>query len=673
MSDLLKRKKTHFVLWRPRVTNSRPTLVIGQFAPGISDGMINRREFPLQPSAEHPDLWEIPVAQCQLEDDKVYHYWFRVTDSNPYKSYHPELLCADPAASTVDYRLKAPCIPKEFCTDDQDPSSVVKFQNGELIAADPDGATFTVSTDAAMLKRLSPNNRLVIYELPVSWARIGMDGRAEIDIGSFGDVLALIRKSVEGANFRTTVALKVGRSHLEELGANALELLPPSDSCYPRQWGYGTSNYFAPDFDLGMPHGATSPAAGKGLADVVTALHTKGIRFFTDMVMAFAKNYPYQNINYLDFNVQYNSGDPEQQLPDGRSRDGFGADLFKYNYKTVSYDPISGNRKELYPARSLMLTQLDHWMTLFQIDGVRIDSVENINSWDFVKEFKEYGRGEWRRKGVQAGLDAEEYEARFQVIGEELAVPKKLLTELRLDALWNEDFKRMIRQAMLGKSYGDLSFEETVRRIVDCQLMGFADGAQAINYICSHDVGGYQNERMYNFLQNNGIAVTDRRIKLAFACLLTAVGTPMIFAGEEFADQHDLDITQKKQADPVNYDRLNEPWRREIFEYVARLVKLRTSHDSLAVNEVKFIHADFEGKRVMAWQRGPDENPVIVVANFSAYTTPASPSAEYVIRNWPQLPAGKQWREVTQERPVPVLWAGREPIFDWEAKVYVVE
>ena len=49
-------------------------------------------------------------------------------------------------------------------------------------------------------------------------------------------------------------------------------------------------------------------------------------------------------------------------------------------------------------------------------------------------------------------------------------------------------------------------------------------------------VEGFRNERLFNYLNNNGIWETEKRIKLAFACLLTAVGVPMILAGEEFAD-----------------------------------------------------------------------------------------------------------------------------------------
>jgi 1,4-alpha-glucan branching enzyme len=214
--------------------------------------------------------------------------------------------------------------------------------------------------------------------------------------------------------------------------------------------------------------------------------------------------------------------------------------------------------------------------------------------------------------------------------------------------------------------------------MIDCRLMGFSDGAQAVNYLGSHDVEGFRNERLFNFLQNNGIAFTEERIKLAFACLLTAVGVPMIFAGDEFADQHDLSVSHPpKQRDAVNYERLEEPFRRRVFDYVARLVKCRTSEEALSGNDTDFIHVDFaEGKRVVVWRRGRADSAsqVVVVANFSDFVTASagSLSAEYRVPNWPATPAGKRWREITQARNVPAEWVGREPIFAWEAKIYAL-
>ena len=169
-------------------------------------------------------------------------------------------------------------------------------------------------------------------------------------------------------------------------------------------------------------------------------------------------------------------------------------------------------------------------------------------------------------------------------------------------------------------------------------------------------------------------------MQLAFAVLLTAVGIPMILAGEEFGDQHDLDLAgeggdERKQVDPVGFERLADPWRRELFRYVSRLVRLRTRSEALASNDTEIIHADMTtGRRVVAWLRGRrgSESMVVVVANFSDWRSehPDDPATEYVVSGWPAAPTGRGWREVTQERDVPAEWAGREPLFPWEAKVY---
>lgn len=255
----------------------------------------------------------------------------------------------------------------------------------------------------------------------------------------------------------------------------------------------------------------------------------------------------------------------------------------------------------------------------------------------------------------------------------------------RLDDLWHEHFKRYIRAALLGQIVdGEPSVEWTVRKAIDCRNFGFSDRSQAVIYLTSHDVEGFRNERLLNFFLNNRVVDAEKRIKLGFACLLTAVGVPMILSGDEFADQHDLcdqkgNVSQQsgKQIDPVNLSRLGDEWRRRIKEYVARLIKFRTGSEALAIDDTDFIHVDFnDSKRVMVWCRGrPDSDAiVVVVANCSDIGTvePFSAGAEYHVHKWPATPPGKRWREITQERDVLPEWAGREPIFPWEAKVYTL-
>lgn len=665
-------KQFSFLLWHSQRVNPPPKLIIGIFQPGNPPTLTNRREFLLVPQFGHADLWGIPAAQCGLVDGQVYHYWFEVSDSSPTRD-GSRIACTDPTAFTVDWRLLAPRLPAPHIADDQDPAAVVKFQNGQLFPCDPGGETFQPAPAIAPTKSAA-NNRMVIYELPTSWARIDVHGEPQIGVGTFRDVMALVDESAEAANFAGQPALEPGRSHLGELGINALELLPLADSFVNREWGYATSNYFSPDYDLGFPRGNSSPTASIDLIRLVQLCHERGIRFIIDVVMAFGTRGPMENVNFADFhiNAEAEPNDPDANQSGGQGkRADFGGKLWRYGRFVPSYDPVSGQAGSFSPARQFMKAYLLRWMTDFAVDGIRMDSVNNVADWNFVQEFKDLAHSAWQQAGGAAD--------KFLVVGEELGVPLELITQRRLDGLWNEEFKRMMRCAILGQSSEkEPSFEWTVRKTIDCRLLGFRDGAEAVNYVGSHDVEGYRNERLFNFLQNNGVFFTEERIKLAFACLFTAVGIPMIFAGDEFADQHDLSVGHPpKQRDAVNFERLDEPFRRRIFDYVARLVKFRTSSDALAVNDTDFIHVDFnDGKRVICWRRGRtgSDQQVVVVTNFSDFTTAnaLSGQAEYRVPNWPQTPPGKKWREITQERDVPAEWVAREPIFAWEAKVYTL-
>ena len=659
--DLFKVKRTAFALWRPHDTQTPPTLVIGRFNSGNPPTLADWQQFELERSPDHADLWRIDATACGLVEGQTYHYWFEITASNPSHAGR-RTLCTDPTAFTVDWRL----------TEDDYPAAVVKFENGQLIPCEAGGEPIAPAPPIGAAA--PPNNRMVVYELPTAWSRTNVHGDPQIGVGTFRDVRALVDEGAEGMNFSGMAALRAGRSHLTELGINALELLPPADSFVEREWGYATSNYFAPDYDLGFPLGNSSPTPHLDLVHLIAACHERGIRFIPDVVMAFGTRAAMETVNFPEFHIDPHAEpeDPDAQQSGGQGiRNAFGGRLWRYARRVEAYDPISGTAESLVPARQFMKSSLLRWMSDFAIDGIRIDSVNNIANWDFVQEFKDLARRTWKKGG---GSDET-----FLVVGEELSVPLDLLTQNRLDGLWNETFKRMVRNAILG--YNDdeePSFEWSVRKMVDCKLIGFADGAMAVNYVGSHDVEGFRNERLFNFLDNNGIVFKEERIKLGFVCLLTAVGVPMILAGDEFADEHDLSVSHPpKQRDAVNFDRVDEPFRRRVFDYVARLVKFRATYDALSVNDTDFIHVDFnDDKRVMVWRRGRPESDrqVVVVANFSDFVTAnaTSPAAEYRIPNWPRTPSGKQWREITQGRDVPREWVAREPIFPWEAKVYAL-
>lgn len=248
-ADLLTRKETSFVLWTVGNTTPAPSLIIGQVKPGAPITLPEEHnKFLLQPVSGFPDLWEIPAAKCNLSDGQVYHYWFEVTVSHPdSKRAGSRLRVTDPTAYTVDWRLRAPLVAPPFDDDDRYPPSVIKYIDGKLVAADVGGEEID-SPSAKTLDTLPMNNQLVIYELPTTWSRSAEVGGRNMGVGTFLDVTTLIDRDRESPDFSDLTVTQKGRSYLTELGVNALELLPPADSTYNRQWGYGTTNYLAPDF-----------------------------------------------------------------------------------------------------------------------------------------------------------------------------------------------------------------------------------------------------------------------------------------------------------------------------------------------------------------------------------------------------------------------------------------
>jgi pullulanase len=658
LADLLNRKQTHFVLWRPREIEPVPTLYIGIV--GTPDQPYQDfQEIPFQATAEFPELWQVAAQTCQLQEGQVYHYWFILGDGNGGKIY-----CSDPTAQSIDRRFLTP---QDQDTVADSPAGVVLYRDGQLVPCDPNGQTITWH-DEGYLEKLSRNNYTVIYKLPTRWAYRQDDETVVVKDGTFQDAIALFIPEKTAPNFPDVKALN-NRGLLQELGINALELLPPTDSHDPAEGGYQPTHYFAADFRLGSPDNA-DPTPMSSLANLIQTCHQQGIRFFLDLMMAFTLHHPYRNINYLDFFVALDTGDPEQ-----RRRNAYGGDLFKYNYWIEGYHPLDGDKGWFVPARAYLKTIVEYWLTQYHLDGIRIDEIDNIDNYDFVQEVTDFASAIWEKRGGKP--------ENFLVSGEELGVPLALIHQDRVNTIWNEHFKRIIRQVILGqKADKDGSFEWSVRKLIDCSFLGFDDLSQVVNYLTSPDNAGEGNERLYDYLIRHDVYDTEPRIKLAFVCLLTAVGIPMICAGEEFADQQDVDpltvnseTPPRHQIDPVNYSRLDDEWRQDLFTYVSRLVAFRKKSPALGTNDTTFLHADLrEGKQVIVWQRGKRNNPVIVVANFSDYGTPEplNPDAEYVIPNWVKTPDGMQWYEVTQDRLVLPDRIGREPIFPWEAKVYTL-
>jgi len=645
-------RKTSFVLWSPQAQIT-PALVIGTYSPTGAFDVTTCQVLPMAPLTQ--GLWAIAVAEAKLKDG-VYGYWFQVADRST--STPLVVLMTDPMAFAVDRANPAPPPRTNDGRTVGAPASVVKVRAGALEPSDPIDAVIP-SDDPDYRAKLPTNTQMVIYELPTRWVSAAagdVPTEADIGVGTFRDVLALISPAADSPHFSAIPALANGE-HLLELGINALQLLPPADSPQVLEWGYGTANYFAADFDLGHKEGTTRSSATGDLRALIAACHAQGIRFIQDVVMAFELDSPYTWIA------------PDVFL---RPDDVFGGHGWKYHSGPdpglAGYDPVTGREITAWPARQYMFVCVAHWLSYFHIDGVRIDDVRDIDDWNFIRDYTALARSVWR--GLEGSDD------RFWVVGESLDQSATFATSGAADGSWDETFKSYVRQLCVGAVPGG-DLRGAVSYMIDCARRGFPDGRMVVNYIGSHDLTNDQySDRFFNWLDGRGVADKGPRFRLAFVCLLTAVGVPMILAGDEFAAQRTPAIPantdENKQIDPVDFRAVSDPWRQDLFAFVARLVRLRTTAPALARNECQVIHADTtEGRLVVAWQRGVSPDLVVVVANFSSFISEGGPTGEYVIPAWPAQP-GLVWTEVSQNAaPRAVAAPGREPVFPWEAKVYL--
>ncbi|HEY9694748.1 MAG TPA: alpha-amylase family glycosyl hydrolase [Oculatellaceae cyanobacterium] len=405
--------------------------------------------------------------------------------------------------------------------------------------------------------------------------------------------------------------------YLSELGVNAIELMPVNEYPGDYSWGYKVRHFFATE---------TSYGSTEDLKRLIDECHARGIRVILDGIY----NHCDEGCPLLQIDRDYWFYH-DKHYPD---------DPANYWGPEFNYDNYDQNLN-IRPAWKYIGEVVRFWIEEFHIDGIRFDAVRQLNNYDFFN---------WiTQEAKQAAGNKPFYNIAEHIPDTaDIVAPKG-----PLDGCWHESFRIFIIENITGDTF-DLG---RIKEVLDAKIQGYQGATSVVNYLASHDRDHLMAEEGFRTLNHQAVI---KQAKLGAVMLMTAMGTPMLWMGEEFGE---TTRETPNQQNKLHWSLLNQELNRSLFEYYKNLIALRKSNQALHTDNIEFFHENNESK-VIAYTRWNDQGDrVVVVANFSDQCI-----AGYKI---PNFPAAGTWHEWTSNIDIEV---GDNLIIDlpeYEAKVFV--
>ena len=378
--------------------------------------------------------------------------------------------------------------------------------------------------------------------------------------------------------------------YIQNLGVNAIELMPVCEFDGNMSWGYNPALYFALDKAYGRP---------QDFKTFIDECHKRGMAVIMDMVFnhttglnPMAKLYPYGTD--LQYNPWFNIA-AEVKHDDNN----YGED---WNH---SFEP----------AHEMFTRALQYWLKEYKVDGYRLDLSHGIcgrNTYDAVEELTDY-----YNKGVKA-VSSDAY----------------MILE-HWGSRMNNDRPKLIGAGMLCWANTNNAYCQTAMGwLKDGDSFGDANNDGYVSYCESHD-----EERMQYKCKKygNGDLQTNEAARLgrvpenvAFNVLLN--GSHMLWQFEEIgydfsincdashpnAENSDYRCSQKPRPEKYNY--FTQAERVDAFTKSAQVITLRTQLMPSVFEGNPTASSISSGKALRTIQWGSN---VFVAANFDVNSNQA--------------------------------------------------
>lgn len=460
----------------------------------------------------------------------------------------------------------------------------------------------------------------------------------------------------------TFEAIESKLSHLQELGINAIEIMPVSQFPGERNWGYDGVYPFAVQHSYGGP---------KGLKHLVNTCHQKGIAVILDVVY----NHLGPEGNYLGEFGPYTTG--KYQTPWGGA---------------INFDDewCDGVRK-YFIENALM------WFRDFHIDALRLDAVHAIRDFGpkhILQEIREHVDELMRSTGRKHYLIAE------LDLNDNRYINPIEKAGYGMDAQWIDEFHHALRVTASNERTGYYSDFNGIEHLAKAYTDAYVYDGQFSLHRKKH-FGVKTNNPGHQFIvfSQNHDQVGNRMLgertsrllsfemqKLVAAAVMVSPYLPMIFMGEEWSESnpflyfvshtdpelaeavrkgrreefaafhHDsIDDDTIEPPDPVSknsflqsklqWEKLNDEPHYDMMQYYKELISLRKTHPALKIPDRKqlLVEADKE-KKTLVLHRWSGDQHLVCFMNFSAkqqYLMPPS-----MIKDWVNIfdSASQQWK-----------------------------
>jgi 1,4-alpha-glucan branching enzyme len=473
---------------------------------------------------------------------------------------------------------------------------------------------------------------LVIYELHVGALGFAHDGP-----GTLQDAMDFI-------------------DYLDDLGVNAVELLPMSEFSGDKAWGYGNTHHFVIE--------ASSGGRDK-FKHFVRACHRRGIAVIQDVVY-----------NHFDGEAERAESEYDSTKPDDNIYywyEGRSSDYPKPNGGYLQ-NGSSGRLPRLYEpqVRQLFISSAAQYIEEFHIDGLRVDLTQALHRDNHLEGPPHTGIGsanlfgqkllrEWSRTlrmiRPNVFLIAEDHTGWDRVT----ANPDD--GGLGFDGTWFASFYHNL----IGDANSDGAHLLREAGFADDRSLGIDRFAGALHdsqygrvvYHESHDEagnsGGYYpvpGDPEKRSLRTIRVAVNDAallgptrtvaeaRCRVVFGLSLLSAGNPMFYMGEEIGAQKLSKYDNVVQAkEDLHGERAGNG--ADMFRFYQDLLGLNDRHSAVRSRHIDIVHA-LPATRVIAFTRRLFDEDLLVVAslNNSAFAN------GYAIQtDQSRLPAGA-WREI---------------------------